>query len=126
MHSVHVVARAWQPRPPVALGPSAGSVVTARCLFLQRFSSVVGPNGSGKSNVIDAMLFVFGKRAKQLRLNKVSLTRLPLRRAIPSLPCGASGAILTRGELGPTGIGADPQVRGVHEPALVQGVCALR
>ena len=38
---------------------------------LQRFSSVVGPNGSGKSNVIDAMLFVFGKRAKQLRLNKV-------------------------------------------------------
>jgi structural maintenance of chromosome 4 len=40
--------------------------------FLQSFSSVVGPNGSGKSNVIDAMLFVFGKRAKQLRLNKVS------------------------------------------------------
>lgn len=33
---------------------------------------MVGPNGSGKSNVIDAMLFVFGKRAKQLRLNKVS------------------------------------------------------
>ena len=40
--------------------------------MLQSFSSVVGPNGSGKSNVIDAMLFVFGKRAKQLRLNKVS------------------------------------------------------
>lgn len=38
----------------------------------KRFSSVVGPNGSGKSNVIDALLFVFGKRAKQLRLNKVS------------------------------------------------------
>jgi len=33
---------------------------------LQCFSSVVGPNGSGKSNVIDAMLFVFGKRAKQV------------------------------------------------------------
>ena len=33
---------------------------------------MVGPNGSGKSNVIDAMLFVFGKRAKQLRLNKVA------------------------------------------------------
>ena len=32
---------------------------------------MVGPNGSGKSNVIDAMLFVFGKRAKQLRLNKI-------------------------------------------------------
>lgn len=40
--------------------------------FHKSFSSVVGPNGSGKSNVIDAMLFVFGKRAKQLRLNKVS------------------------------------------------------
>ena len=34
---------------------------------VQSFSSVVGPNGSGKSNVIDAMLFVFGKRAKQVR-----------------------------------------------------------
>ena len=33
---------------------------------------MVGPNGSGKSNVIDAMLFVFGRRAKQLRFNKVS------------------------------------------------------
>lgn len=34
--------------------------------FHKSFSSVVGPNGSGKSNVIDAMLFVFGKRAKQV------------------------------------------------------------
>eukprot|EP00775_Hariotina_reticulata_P001241 gene1241-1581_t len=33
--------------------------------FHKCFSSVVGPNGSGKSNVIDAMLFVFGRRAKQ-------------------------------------------------------------
>ncbi|GKE57835.1 structural maintenance of chromosomes protein 4 [Tanacetum coccineum] len=33
--------------------------------FHKSFSAVVGPNGSGKSNVIDAMLFVFGKRAKQ-------------------------------------------------------------
>ncbi|RHN47844.1 putative P-loop containing nucleoside triphosphate hydrolase [Medicago truncatula] len=40
--------------------------------FHKSFSAVVGPNGSGKSNVIDAMLFVFGKRAKQRRLNKVS------------------------------------------------------
>ncbi len=32
----------------------------------QSFSAVVGPNGSGKSNVIDAMLFVFGRRAKQV------------------------------------------------------------
>jgi len=35
-------------------------------LKIQSFSAVVGPNGSGKSNVIDAMLFVFGKRAKQV------------------------------------------------------------
>jgi len=40
--------------------------------FHKCFSSVVGPNGSGKSNVIDAMLFVFGKRAKQMRQSKVS------------------------------------------------------
>ena len=40
--------------------------------FHKCFSSVVGPNGSGKSNVIDAMLFVFGRRAKQLRFSKVS------------------------------------------------------
>jgi len=40
--------------------------------FHKRFSAVVGPNGSGKSNIIDALLFVFGKRAKQLRQNKVS------------------------------------------------------
>jgi structural maintenance of chromosome 4 len=39
--------------------------------FHKCLSAVVGPNGSGKSNVIDAMLFVFGKRAKQLRLKKV-------------------------------------------------------
>ncbi|KAI6696189.1 hypothetical protein NL676_016308 [Syzygium grande] len=40
--------------------------------FHKSFSAVVGPNGSGKSNVIDAMLFVFGKRAKRMRLHKVS------------------------------------------------------
>lgn len=40
--------------------------------FHKRFSSIVGPNGSGKSNVIDAMLFVFGRRAKQLRHSKLS------------------------------------------------------
>ena len=34
---------------------------------VQSFSAIVGPNGSGKSNVIDAMLFVFGKRAKHVR-----------------------------------------------------------
>lgn len=40
--------------------------------FHKSFSSIVGPNGSGKSNVIDAMLFVFGRRAKQLRHSKLS------------------------------------------------------
>lgn len=39
--------------------------------FHKSFSSVVGPNGSGKSNVIDCMLFVFGKKSSKLRLNKV-------------------------------------------------------
>jgi structural maintenance of chromosome 4 len=39
--------------------------------FHKSFSSIVGPNGSGKSNVIDAMLFVFGRRAKQLRHGKL-------------------------------------------------------
>jgi hypothetical protein len=40
--------------------------------FHSSMSAVVGPNGSGKSNVIDALLFVFGKRASKLRLKKVS------------------------------------------------------
>lgn len=40
--------------------------------FHKSFSAVVGPNGSGKSNVIDALLFVFGKRATALRLKRVS------------------------------------------------------
>lgn len=40
--------------------------------FQESFSAVVGPNGSGKSNVIDALLFVFGKRASKLRLKKIS------------------------------------------------------
>lgn len=36
------------------------------------FSAVVGPNGSGKSNLIESLLFVFGYRAKKMRLNKLS------------------------------------------------------
>ena len=40
--------------------------------FGKKFSAVVGPNGSGKSNVIDALQFVFGRRANKLRLKKVS------------------------------------------------------
>ena len=37
-----------------------------------RFNSVVGPNGSGKSNLMESLLFVFGKRAKKMRLSKLS------------------------------------------------------
>jgi structural maintenance of chromosome 4 len=33
---------------------------------------VVGPNGSGKSNLIESLLFVFGMKAKKMRLNKLS------------------------------------------------------
>eukprot|EP00466_Bigelowiella_natans_P003477 jgi/Bigna1/87694/estExt_fgenesh1_pg.C_230067 len=40
--------------------------------FHKCFSSIVGPNGSGKSNVIDSLLFVFGKRASKIRLKKIS------------------------------------------------------
>ncbi|KAJ3127697.1 hypothetical protein HK098_005933 [Nowakowskiella sp. JEL0407] len=35
------------------------------------FTSIVGPNGSGKSNVIDALLFVFGFKAKKMRQEKL-------------------------------------------------------
>jgi structural maintenance of chromosome 4 len=38
----------------------------------KNFTAVVGPNGSGKSNLIESLLFVFGKRAKQMRLSKLS------------------------------------------------------
>ena len=50
--------------------------------FHKCFSSVVGPNGSGKSNVIDAMLFVFGKKASKLRLNNVRRSSVP--RIVPA------------------------------------------
>ncbi|CCW70352.1 unnamed protein product [Phytomonas sp. Hart1] len=40
--------------------------------FHKTFSAVIGPNGSGKSNVIDSMLFVFGRNARKIRLEKLS------------------------------------------------------
>lgn len=39
--------------------------------FHRSFSAIVGPNGSGKSNVIDALMFVLGSRAKKLRQSKL-------------------------------------------------------
>src|SRR5699024_1492217 len=38
--------------------------------FGRGFNSIVGPNGSGKSNVIDAVLFVLGFKAKKMRHTK--------------------------------------------------------
>ena len=35
-------------------------------------TSVVGPNGSGKSNLIESLLFVFGKKATWMRLSKLN------------------------------------------------------
>lgn len=88
--------------------------------FHKSFTAVVGPNGSGKSNVIDAMLFVFGKKTSKLRLNKA-------RRS-----CGGGAACCVRTLGGPRGGGvaarrpypapapaalrAHPQVRRVPEP----------
>lgn len=40
--------------------------------FHKTFTAVIGPNGSGKSNVIDSLLFVFGRSAKKIRLEKLS------------------------------------------------------
>ncbi|KAA6398899.1 MAG: putative Structural maintenance of chromosomes protein 4 [Streblomastix strix] len=39
--------------------------------FNTSFSCIIGPNGSGKSNIIDALLFVFGFKARNMRMKKV-------------------------------------------------------
>ena len=36
------------------------------------FTSVIGPNGSGKSNLIESLLFVFGKKASWMRLKHLN------------------------------------------------------
>ena len=46
--------------------------------FDRHMTSVVGPNGSGKSNVIDAMLFVFGFKAKQCAAHRAAAPLPPL------------------------------------------------
>ena len=40
--------------------------------FHKSFNAVVGPNGTGKSNILDALLFVFGKRSNNIRLPNLS------------------------------------------------------
>ena len=40
--------------------------------FHKNFTAVVGPNGSGKSNLLECLLFAFGKRATKMRLKKLS------------------------------------------------------
>ena len=72
--------------------PCSGPIPGTSCgpltrVGAQSFSSVVGPNGSGKSNVIDAVLFVFAKRAKQIRMNKVCACRRPVRVAPSPRSC---------------------------------------
>ena len=48
----------------------------AGCIRLQDISpgfvSIVGPNGSGKSNLLEALLFVLGRKVHHLRLNSSS------------------------------------------------------
>ena len=39
--------------------------------YFQDFSVVLGPNGSGKSNIIDALSFVFGLNAQQMRTHNL-------------------------------------------------------
>ena len=84
--------------------------------FHKRFSSVVGPNGSGKSNVIDAMLFVFGKRAKKLRLNKVS--EWCCLHSLLSITHWITSSSLP-------GIGTNPHKRLPHLPPLRPCQCPL-
>ena len=38
----------------------------------QEFSVIIGPNGCGKSNLLESLLFVFGKKARKMRLNKLA------------------------------------------------------
>ncbi len=38
----------------------------------EKMTSVVGPNGSGKSNLIESLLFVFGKKAQWMRLKQLN------------------------------------------------------
>ena len=75
-NSIHPYDHSIHPPPPPQVVENFKSYAGVREIgpFHKCFTSIVGPNGSGKSNNIDAMLFVFGKKAKKLRLNKVRIT----------------------------------------------------
>ena len=96
MPSDELATQATQPVADAAMAPAEQEgVLMIRLLELTNFksyantikigpfdrhmTSVVGPNGSGKSNVIDAMIFVFGFKAKQC-------APPPARALPPSLP----------------------------------------
>jgi len=44
----------------------------ARIIFPERIVAITGPNGSGKSNILDAITFVLGERARALRADRIS------------------------------------------------------
>ena len=44
----------------------------ARIVFPERIVAITGPNGSGKSNILDAITFVLGERARALRADRIS------------------------------------------------------
>ncbi|CAK9796361.1 Structural maintenance of chromosomes protein 1A [Anthophora quadrimaculata] len=39
---------------------------------IKSFTAIIGANGSGKSNIMDAISFVMGEKAKKLRVNQLS------------------------------------------------------
>ena len=38
----------------------------------KKINGLLGPNGSGKSNLIECLLFVFGKSASKMRFKKLA------------------------------------------------------
>lgn len=54
--------------------------------FNKTFTAVIGPNGSGKSNVIDSMLFVFGKSARKIRVEGKMADLIHNSAAHPNVP----------------------------------------
>ncbi len=90
----------------------------------QSFSSVVGPNGSGKSTVIDALLFVFGRRAKQVSQCVSTAAHMLTCAAAHARPsrvrCGACVAAALQ-----QGVGAHPQLDQLPGPGDGQGHGAL-